>query len=123
MLGTPAEAEFDNIAFLASTICNTPIGLISLIDTDRQWFKSKFGLDASKTARSISFCGHAIHADKLFEATDALDDARFADNPLVENDPSIRFYAGAPLITSDCYRLDTLSSTAHHENYLPVSAF
>lgn len=105
---TPAEAEFDDIASLASTICNTPIGFISFVDTDRQWFKSQVGLDAVETAQCISLCAHAIHSDQLFEVTDTLSDMRFSSDPLVENVASIRFYAGVPLITSDGYRLGTL---------------
>ncbi len=108
ILDTPASAEFDDFTRLASEICGTPIALISLLDEDRQWFKSKVGLDAAQTPRDISFCGHAIHGTDLFEIPNALEDERFKDNPLVTGAPDIRFYAGEPLITSDGFGIGTL---------------
>ena len=108
VMDTPSSGEFDDFTRLASEICGTPIALISLIDSDRQWFKSKVGLDASQTPRDISFCGHAIYAEQLFEVPNAMEDERFRDNPLVTGPPDIRFYAGQPLITSDGFGIGTL---------------
>lgn len=108
ILDTPAEDEFDDFTFLAAQICGTPIALVSLVDAERQWFKSRYGLDATETPRDISFCGHAINGQDIFEVSNATEDQRFRDNPLVTADPNIRFYAGAPLIAPDGYNVGTL---------------
>ena len=101
ILDTPPEERFDRITRLASQFFQVPIALVSIVDLSRQWFKSCYGLDASETSRDISFCGHAIVADETFVIENALEDPRFADNPLVAGDPKIRFYAGQPLHAGD----------------------
>lgn len=107
ILDTPPEARFDRITRLAMRLFDVPIALITLVDAERQWFKSCQGLDVSETPRGISFCGHAILEDRALVVSDALLDERFADNPLVTGEPHIRFYAGFPITAPNGSRLGT----------------
>lgn len=108
LLDTSAEERFDRLTRLARHIFDVPIALVSLVDADRQWFKSRQGLDVCEIGRDISFCGHALLGQDIFEVTDASQDPRFATNPLVTGSPHIRFYAGAPLITAGGCGIGTL---------------
>lgn len=108
LLDTAPEERFDRLTRLARRLFDVPIALVSLVDANRQWFKSSAGLDASETPREISFCGHAILQDQILEICDAEQDERFHDNPLVTDKPGIRFYAGHPLGLEDGSKLGTL---------------
>ncbi len=108
ILDTPPEERLDKIVHFASVEFNVPIALVSLVDSNRQWFKARVGLDACETSREISFCGHAILQSDILLIPDALADPRFADNPLVTGGPLIRFYAGAPLVLPSGFAIGTL---------------
>jgi diguanylate cyclase (GGDEF)-like protein len=108
LLSTPAELDFDRITRTAAEYFDVPIALVSLVDKDRQWFKSRHGLDIPETAREISFCGHTVNGNSAFVIPDARRDERFADNPLVTGQPHMSFYAGFPVKNSEGFRIGTL---------------
>jgi two-component system, sensor histidine kinase len=108
ILDTPPDRQLDDIVLLAAGLLNAPIALVSLVDEERQWFKARIGLDATETPRDVSFCAHAILSNDGLIVTDALEDRRFSDSPLVIGPPYIRFYAGAPLRTPSGQALGTL---------------
>ena len=113
VLDTPPEERFDRITRVAQRLFGVPIALISLVDAERQWFKSCLGLDLRETSRDVSFCGHAILGDDVLVIPDARQDPRFADNPLVTGALHLRFYAGQPLRDHQGYRLGTLCLLDH----------
>ena len=108
ILDTPPEQRFDKIAAFAAEEFDVPIATITLVDSERQWFKAKVGTEVCETGRDISFCSHAILEPSIMVIPDAAADPRFADNPLVTDKPFIRFYAGAPLTMASGLRLGTL---------------
>jgi GAF domain-containing protein len=108
ILDTHPEDRFDDLTRLATLICGTPISLISLVDEDRQWFKSKTGLEMCQTPREEAFCAHAIMSPELLLVPDASQDPRFATNPLVLRELHVRFYAGAPLTAPNGHHLGAL---------------
>ena len=108
LLDTPPEERFDRLARFAAEQLDMPIALLTLVDGQRQWFKSRVGTDATETPRDISFCGHAILKDGLFVVEDASNDPRFFDNPMVTGEPHIRFYAGVPLSAPSGHHIGTL---------------
>ncbi len=108
ILDTEPEAAFDDLTRLAAYICKTPIALITLLGSDRQWFKSRVEVTPAESSRDVSFCAHAILQPGPFVVPDALDDERFRTNPFVTSEPNIRFYAGSPLTTDEGFKLGTL---------------
>lgn len=120
MLDTPPEQMLDDLSVLAAQICETPIALITLLDADRQWFKSKLGLNLNETSRDLSFCTYTVlKPESIFTIPDLTRDERFANHPFVSSYPRIRFYAGAPIVVSGGYALgaiEVLDRTPRHLN-------
>lgn len=120
ILDTLEEQAYDDLTKLAAEICHTPIALVSLVDRERQWFKSRHGLDASETAREHAFCSHAILGDDVFVIEDSSKDERFFDNPLVTGEPLVKFYAGAPLIMDNNLKIGTLCAIGHEARTITI---
>ena len=118
ILDTAAEKAFDDLTRVAAAICGTSISLVSLVDRDRQWFKSRHGLEVSQTPRAYAFCAYAMEGEDIMVVEDARADDRFADNPLVVGAPNIRFYAGMPLIVASGSALGTLCVIDHEPQAL-----
>jgi hypothetical protein len=118
VLDTPPEERFDRLTRLAQRLFEVPIAFVSLVDADRQWFKSRQGIAAPQTSREMAFCAHAILQPEALVVPDAVEDPRFADNPLVTDDPRIRFYAGHPLSAQDGSRVGTLCIVDHRPRAL-----
>jgi GAF domain-containing protein len=108
ILDTLPEQIYDDVTALASLVCGTPMSLVSLVDADRQWFKSTVGVDMRETPRSLSFCAHTLGTAKTLIVKDAQKDPRFLDNPAVTGQPGIRFYAGAPIVEPNGHVLGTV---------------
>ena len=122
ILDTLPETDFDNLTAIAAQICNSPISLITLIDSNRQWFKSHHGLDVTETPKDYAFCAHALHyTENTFIVEDAREDERFYNNPMVTGSPNVVFYAGVPLINSAGLPLGTLCVIDHKPNSLNES--
>ncbi len=113
VMDTAPEAAFDGLTTLVARILDVPIALVSLVDAERQWFKSRYGLEAPETPRDVSFCGHVVAENELLVVPDAFEDERFHDNPLVAGEPRVRFYAGFPLATPEGHVLGTLCAIDH----------
>jgi hypothetical protein len=118
VLDTEPEERFDRFAELARQATSTPIALVTLVDEDRQWFKSRLGSDVVESHRDESFCAHAILGDDVFQVPDVLEDPRFADNPAVTGPMHVRFYAGVPLVLADGSRVGTLCVADHRPRIL-----
>jgi len=118
ILDTAPEEDFDQLVELAAELCNSPISLITLIDRDRQWFKSKTGIKDTETSRSVAFCSHAILDDTIMQVEDARLDERFADNPNVTGELNVRFYAGAPIYSPTGFKLGTICVLDHQPRRL-----
>jgi len=108
VLDSPDDPHLDRIVDLAAAVLAMPIALVSLVDRDRQWFPARHGLETRQTPRTMAFCAHTIAADDVLVVPDALLDERFANNPLVQGEPGVRFYAGAPLQSAEGHNLGTL---------------
>ncbi len=121
ILDTPPEERFDKVVRFAADEFDMPIALLSLIDENRQWFKSNVGLDVCETARDISFCGHAILQSDILVIPDARADGRFADNPIVTGEPYVIFYAGAPLAMPSGFTIGTLCLIDHKPRTLDAT--
>lgn len=117
LLDTPEDKAMDCITRSASALFGAPTALFSVLDSDRQWFKSKCGLEATQTSREVSFCTHAILQKRVMVVPNALEDERFRQNPLVTGEPHIRFYAGAPVIVPDGIILGTLCLLSPEPRY------